>query len=131
MKKFLFIEEILDTVDAIVVPSLNRIALDHDQFHQHCTHSFYTQRSQKRKKDSQLKQLFAHSGSAGIKSARKYIDEIDPRNEFENNLFRNTLDEMMKDLKSHCESMRYLCQTLSVTSEALELLQQLKTKGKT
>ena len=48
------------------------------QFHQHFTSSFYAQRFQKRKKDSQLKQLFALLGSAGIKAAHKHVDEIDP-----------------------------------------------------
>ena len=48
------------------------------QFHQHFTSSFYTFRSQKRKKDSQLKQLFALLGSARIKAAHKHFDEIDP-----------------------------------------------------
>ena len=47
------------------------------QFHQHFMHSFYARRSQKRKK-TQLKQLFAILGSAGIKASRKHIDEIDP-----------------------------------------------------
>ena len=32
----------------------------------------------KAQKDSQLKQLFALSGSAGVKAARKHVDEIDP-----------------------------------------------------
>ena len=33
----------------------------------------------KAQKDNQLKQLFALSGSAGIKALRKHIDEIDPK----------------------------------------------------
>ena len=37
--------------------------------------TFYVQR----KKDSQLKQLLALSGSARIKAASKHVDEIDPR----------------------------------------------------
>ena len=49
------------------------------QFHQHFKCSFYAQRSQKCKHDSQFKQLFALLGSAGIKAASKHIDEIDPR----------------------------------------------------
>ena len=40
--------------------------------------SFYARRSQKLKKDSQLKQLFALSGSVGVK-ANIHVDEIDPR----------------------------------------------------
>ena len=44
------------------------------QFHQR----FYVRRSQKRKKESQLKQLFALSGSACLKALRKHIGEIDP-----------------------------------------------------
>jgi len=32
----------------------------------------------KAQKDSQVKQLFALSGSAGVKAARKHVDEIDP-----------------------------------------------------
>ena len=39
--------------------------------------SFYAHRSQKCKKDCQLKQLFALSGSVGIKAAHD-ADEIDP-----------------------------------------------------
>ena len=31
------------------------------------------------KKDSQLKQLFALLGSAGVKAVLKHVDEIDPR----------------------------------------------------
>ena len=48
------------------------------QFHQHSTSSFYTCRSPKHKKGSQLKQLFALWGSAGVKAAPKHVDEIDP-----------------------------------------------------
>ena len=48
------------------------------QFHQLFKRSFYVCRSQKRQKDSQLKQLFALSGSVGVKAARKYVGEIDP-----------------------------------------------------
>ena len=42
--------------------------------------SFYARSSQKRKKDSQLKQHFALLGSASVKAAHKHIDEIDPYN---------------------------------------------------
>ena len=52
------------------------------QFHHHFTHSFYGRRSQKCKKGSQVKQLFALLGSAGLKAARKHIDEIDPWGQF-------------------------------------------------
>ena len=48
------------------------------QCHQHFTCSFYLRRSQKRKNNSQLKQFFALLGSAGVKIARKHVDEIDP-----------------------------------------------------
>ena len=41
------------------------------------TNSFYASRFQKCKKDSQLKQLFALSGSASVKTARKQVGEID------------------------------------------------------
>ena len=51
------------------------------QLHQHFTCSFYVQllrsQSPKANKDSQVKQLFVLSGSAGIKAARKHVDEID------------------------------------------------------
>ena len=44
--------------------------------------SFYSKllhmQVQKRKKDSQVKQLFASLGSAHIKAAHKHFDEIDP-----------------------------------------------------
>ena len=48
------------------------------QFHQHFMHTFYARRSQKCKKESQVKQLFALTGSAHIKVARKHIGDIDP-----------------------------------------------------
>ena len=48
------------------------------QFHQHFKGSFYAHGSQKRKKDSQVKQLFALSESVGIKAEYKHIDEISP-----------------------------------------------------
>ena len=47
-----------------------------DQFHQNFM-SFYVRRSQKRKKDTQLKQLFALSGSACVKAVSKHVGEID------------------------------------------------------
>ena len=34
--------------------------------------------SPKAQKDSQLMQLFALSGSAGVKAAQKHVDEMDP-----------------------------------------------------
>ena len=43
------------------------------------TCSFYARRYQKHKKDSQLKQLFALSGSEDVEAVRKQVDEIDPR----------------------------------------------------
>ena len=49
------------------------------QFHQHFTCSFYAPRSQKRQRDSQVKQLFAFLGSAQVKAETKHVDEIDPR----------------------------------------------------
>ena len=48
------------------------------QFHQHFTQSFYAHKSQKHNKDSQLKQLFALSGTVRVKAAGKHVDEIDP-----------------------------------------------------
>ena len=39
--------------------------------------SFHARRSQKRKKDCQLKQLFALLGSARVKAVRDYVGEID------------------------------------------------------
>ena len=47
------------------------------QFHQQFISSFYALRSQKRRKDSQVKQLFALSGSVCLKAARKFVGEID------------------------------------------------------
>ena len=49
------------------------------QFHRQFRISFYTCRSQKRKKDWKVNQLFALWGSVLVKAACKYIDEIDPR----------------------------------------------------
>ena len=40
---------------------------------------FYVHRSQNHQKDSQVKQLFALSGSVRAKAVRKHVDEIDPR----------------------------------------------------
>ena len=47
------------------------------QFHQHFMCSFYTLRSQNHKKGSQLKQLLALLGSAGVKAECKHVDESD------------------------------------------------------
>ena len=52
------------------------------QFYQHFMCSFYMPRSQKRKKDSQLKQLYKFLESAGVKAAQEHVDEFDPRWEF-------------------------------------------------
>jgi len=49
------------------------------------TRSFYARRTQKGKKDSQLKQLFVLFlllGSSGVKAARKPVGEIDSRSIF-------------------------------------------------
>ena len=59
------------------------------QFHQHFKSSFYTRRSQKRQKDSQVKQRFALLGSAGVKADCKHVDEIVSRS----NLFHRELQE--------------------------------------
>jgi len=47
-------------------------------YYQHFTSSFYAHISQKRKKDSQNKQLFALSEAACVKAACKHVGEIDP-----------------------------------------------------
>ena len=49
------------------------------RFDQHFMCSFYANRSQKSKKDSQVKQLFMLSGSAHVKAALRHVDEIGPR----------------------------------------------------
>ena len=49
------------------------------RLHHYFTSSFYASKSQKRKKDSQVKQLFALLGAVSLKEVRKHIDEIDPR----------------------------------------------------
>ena len=59
--------------------SLSLSCLLRRQFHQRFTSSFYTRRSQKRQKDSQVKQLFALSGSVCVKAVHKHVDEIHPR----------------------------------------------------
>ena len=59
------------------------------QFHQHFMSNFYTRRSQKHYKDSQLKQLFALLGSACVKAARKHVDEIDPKSGPAKNVWLN------------------------------------------
>ena len=43
--------------------------------------NFYASRSQKHKKDSQVKQLFALLGSAGVRAAHKLVDKIDHRSQ--------------------------------------------------
>jgi hypothetical protein len=48
------------------------------QFHQRSMYSFYARRSQKRKKDSQVVNLFYTFGICERKSCTKNIDEIDP-----------------------------------------------------
>ena len=47
------------------------------QFHQHfmCS-SFYAYRSKKHKRDTELRQLFALMGSAGVKAARKHVMKL-------------------------------------------------------
>ena len=43
-----------------------------------CLHEAFKPADPKRaKKDSQIKQFFALLGSAGVKAARKHVDEID------------------------------------------------------
>ena len=48
------------------------------QFHQLFMSCFYARRSQKHKKDSQLKQLYLLSGSVSVKALCKHVDEIGP-----------------------------------------------------
>ena len=48
-------------------------------FHQHVYMPFLLTQIPKAQKDSQLKPLFALSGSAGVKAAHEHVDEIDPR----------------------------------------------------
>ena len=45
------------------------------EFQQHFMSSFYTYRSRKRKKVSQIKQLFVLLGSARVKAVCKHIDK--------------------------------------------------------
>ena len=56
----------------------NKINQSWCQFHQLFMSSFYTSRSQKCKKDSQVKQLFVLSGSLRVKAACTHVGEIDP-----------------------------------------------------
>ena len=46
------------------------------QFHQHSTSSFYARRSQKRKKDCQVKQFFVLSGSVCVKAAHRTLMKL-------------------------------------------------------
>ena len=48
------------------------------QFYQHWMCSFYVLRSQKCKKNSQIKQFFALSGSVCVKATHKFVGEIYP-----------------------------------------------------
>ena len=59
-------------------------AIDHGsttwcQFHQHFACNFCAHGAQKRKKDSQVINLFTLLASARAKAVRKYVGEIDPR----------------------------------------------------
>ena len=58
-------------------PSIHTKCLTWVQFHQNFTCNFFSHRSQKCKKDSQLKQLFALLGSVQVKAGHKHIDEIE------------------------------------------------------
>ena len=62
-------------------PAKTLSTLSRTQFHQHFTSSFYARGSQKRKKDSQIKQLFALLGPVCLNAARKHVGEIDPRSQ--------------------------------------------------
>ena len=53
------------------------------QFHHHFTQSFNGCRSQKHKKDSQIKQLFALLGFAHVKAACKKMVKLTPDLPFE------------------------------------------------
>jgi len=59
------------------------------QFHQRSTYSFYTRRSQKRKKILTTWLTLSLLGTTCVKSARKYVGEIDPW--FRSNLGPETL----------------------------------------
>ena len=57
---------------AFILYAVHQVTISH-----HFMSSFYARRSQKRKTDSQVKQLFALLGSASVKVARKHVGEID------------------------------------------------------
>ena len=62
-------------IDSIIVISRSESkSVTHSVF----TSSFYAHRSQNRKKDIQVEQLFVLLGYVCIKAARKNNDEIDP-----------------------------------------------------
>ncbi len=52
------------------------------QFQQRSTHSFYVRRSQKCKKILTTWLTLTLLGTTSVKSARKYVGEIDPRSQF-------------------------------------------------
>ena len=54
------------------------ISVIRGQFHQQFTSSFYARRSQKCKKDSQIKQLFLLLGLVCVKAARKLLMKLTP-----------------------------------------------------
>ena len=60
---------------------INEDSATRGQFHHHLTSSFHARRYRKRKKDSQIKQLFALLGPDHAKAAHRHIDEIDPMSE--------------------------------------------------
>ena len=77
-KVFLFKTCICPSSDSILcLCRINFATSTSGQFHQLFTSSFYTRRSQKHK-NSQVKQLFALSGSALVKAACNHVGEIDP-----------------------------------------------------
>ena len=57
---------------------MRRFYTPRGQIHKHSTSSFYAGRSQKRKNDSQVKQLFSAFGICQPKSCSQIVDEIDP-----------------------------------------------------
>ncbi len=60
-------------------------------FHQRFTLSFYRRRSQKHKKDCQVISHFVLLGSAYSKAASKHADEIDPRSQLHQHVYKQLL----------------------------------------
>jgi len=76
------------------------------QIHQHSTYSFYARRSQKRKKDCYVFNLFTLSGSTSIKAARKTLVKLTVVLKFD---FRQKSDPFQEEVSDLTIIAEYFC----------------------